>query len=341
MRFSHVIAPRSPLLASPLVDTALLCIVLLLVSLVGLVLDQRLINGDPAWAKPAKFAMSITVYNLTLAWLLSLAHRWRRLGWWMGTVVAAVTVAEMAVIITQVVRGTMSHFNYGTPFDLALYAFMGTMISGLWVATFVIAVLLMRQRLRDRATTWAVRFGVWIALLGMAVGPLMSVPTSAQREALVEGGTDVLGAHTVGSADGGPGLPFVGWSTLGGDLRVGHFVGMHGLQVMILLALVLVLLAPRVPRLRDGGVRLRVVCVFGLAHTGLTLLTVWQALRGQSVIDPDTLTLAALGVLAAGTALGLVWALRVSSRKSEEEEVCGSNSTCTTSTTRAGVSTRP
>lgn len=325
----------------PLVDTALLCVVLLLVSLVGLALDQRLINGDPAWAKPAKFALSITVYNFTLAWLLHLIHRWRRLGWWMGTVVAVVTVAEMAVIITQAGRGAMSHFNYGTPFDLALYAFMGAMISGLWIATFVIAVLLMRQHLRERSTTWAIRFGVWIALLGMAVGPLMSVPTSAQREALVEDGADVLGAHTVGSADGGPGLPFVGWSTAGGDLRVGHFVGMHGLQVMILLALVLVLLASRVPRLRDDGVRLRVVCVAGPAYTGLTLLTVWQALRGHSVVAPDALTLAVLAALAAGTALGLAWALRVSSRQSDEEEACGSSSTYTTSSTRAGASTRP
>lgn len=325
----------------PLADTALLCVVLLLVSLVGLALDQRLINGDPAWAKPAKFALSITVYNLTLAWLLHLTHRWRRLGWWMGAVVAMVTVTEMAVIITQVGRGTMSHFNYGTPFDTALYIFMGTMISGLWIATFVIAVLLTRQNLRERSTAWAIRAGVWIALLGMAVGPLMSVPTSGQREALVEDGADVLGAHTVGLADGGPGLPFVGWSTVGGDLRVGHFVGMHGLQVMILLALMLVLLASRMPRLRNDGIRLRVVCVVGLAYTGLTLLTVWQALRGQSVVAPDALTLAALAALAAGTALGLVWALRVPSRQSDEEEACDSSSTYTTSLTRAGASTRP
>jgi hypothetical protein len=107
---------------------------------------------------------------------------------------------------------------------------------------------------------------------------------------------DIAGAHSVGVADGGPGLPLVGWSTTGGDLRVGHFVGLHALQALPLLAL---LLGTRLDQLT----RIRLLAVAGSAYGILTVLLTWQALRGQPLLRPDALTVTGWAALALATAV--------------------------------------
>ncbi len=93
-------------------------------------------------------------------------------------------------------------------------------------------------------------------------------------------------SHSVGVEDGGPGLPITGWSTEGGDLRIGHFLGVHALQAIPLLALGLVLLARRFPALRPEGPRVALVFVGSAAYAGLIGLVTWQALRGESHRPP-------------------------------------------------------
>ncbi|MFI1190929.1 hypothetical protein [Streptomyces californicus] len=285
---------------------------LAVVSAVGLVVDDRVLVGAPIWAKPFKFSVSFVAYCLTLAWMLTLLTRGQRIGRWAGHVVVLTSLIEMVIITAQVVRGKRSHFNTATAFDSALWNTMGTTIIVLWAATLVIAVLLLRTRITDRAAALAVRGGVLTALAGAALGFLMTLPSESGQapEGLDAAGT--VGAHSVGVPDGGPSMPLTGWSTTGGDLRAPHFVGMHALQLMPLVLIALVLLAPRFAPLRDAGVRLRLVRVAVGGYAAFVVLITWQALRGQPLIHPDGITLAAAGAILAAVAYGARRALRPS-----------------------------
>lgn len=294
----------------PLVVCSAAMVILALVSAVGLVVDDRVLVGAPIWAKPFKFAVSFAAYCLTLAWMLTLSTRGRRVGRWAGNAVVLTSLGEMVLITVQVVRGRRSHFNSATPLDAALWDAMGQTVVVLWGASLVIAVLLLRTRIADRATALAVRGGLLIALAGAALGFLMGQPSESQRASGNLDTADIVGAHSVGVPDGGPAMPLTGWSTTGGDLRAPHFVGMHALQLLPLLLIVLVLLAPRFAPLRDAGVRLRLVRVAVAGYAALVALITWQALRGQPLIHPDGATLAAAGVLLAAVACGTWSALR-------------------------------
>jgi hypothetical protein len=116
------------------------------------------------------------------------------------------------------------------------------------------------------------------------------------------------GAHSVGVDDGSPGLPLLGWSTVGGDLRVGHFVGLHGLQLLPLLAVVLI--SGRIFGRQSHTQHQQFVHLVGVAYTALTALLIWQAWRGQSLIAPDLISLSSLGVILGVSIVGALIILR-------------------------------
>ncbi len=301
-----------PQLHRPLVWFAASMGALALVSAVGLAVDDRILVGAPIWAKPFKFSVSFVAYALSLAWMLSLLPRGRRTGWWAGTVVAGASAVEMVLITLQVVRGTQSHFNQATPFDNTVFQLMGGTVVVLWLGALVIALLLLRARILDRAMAWTVRLSSLIALAGAGVGFLMVSPTPEQ---LATDNPPIVGAHSVGVPDGGPSMPVTGWATTGGDLRVAHFFGMHALQLLPLVLLVLAALAtrsarfPRLARLSDERVRLRLALTASATYAATFALLTWQALRGQALSAPDGATLAGAGAIVllggAATALSL------------------------------------
>jgi hypothetical protein len=163
-------------------------------------------------------------------------------------------------------------------------------------------VALWRQRFDDRPLGWALRLGMTLTIVGALTGGLMTRPTQQQLEAARAGAPmTIVGAHTVGAPDGGPGIPVTAWSSKHGDVRVPHFIGLHALQ-----ALALVAIALRTWR-RPEDLRVKVVLAASASYAALFLLLLWEALQGRSITSTDTITLAAFGAWAALTALALGW----------------------------------
>jgi ABA4-like protein len=272
---------------------------LLVASMALQLVDGRQVLGAPVWLKPAKFGLSVALAAPVLAWIIGQMASRRGLRRAAAVMTATLTL-ELVIITVQAARGVASHFNSTTAVEATLFGVMGAAITVFWVAQAYLALRAFRHTFASPARTWAIRLGLAATLLGGAVGFLMPRPTPAQLASLRAGQpTTEIGAHGVGVPDGGPGLPGTRWSTEGGDLRVPHFIGLHALQVLPLLAVWF-------ERRRRGGAPARPVVAAGVAWIGLVAVTLWQALRGQPVIAPDAATLAAAALVALA-ALAVTW----------------------------------
>ncbi|MER5986679.1 hypothetical protein [Streptomyces sp. NPDC001787] len=276
-------------------------------ALVGLAVDPREITGQPAWAKPARFAFSFGLYGVTLIWLLTFVRGHDRLVRVMSWAAVVSVAIEGAGASWAAAAGTTSHFNFssvttGTRIIVMLVASLTLVLMGV-----VTVGLLLRERVEPPALAWAMRLGLVVTITSMVVAYLMVRPTPAQEIAADRGhGMPIIGAHTVGPPDGGPGMPITNFSTAGGDWRVPHFVGVHSLQVLCLLGLLLTL----GPRTLGPRHRTALVWIAAGACLALTGILTWQAHRGRPLTSPDTATVAMLAVLviaaaAAGAAVFL------------------------------------
>jgi hypothetical protein len=291
--------------SAPLTATGLLMLVALAGAVIGLAIDPRIVTGAPVWLKPAKFAVSIALYTLTLAWIFSLIPEWTRTRRIVGWTTAVALVLEIVLIDVQAARGVTSHFNIATPFDVVVFATMGLAIFVQTLSTIAVAVALWRHRFDDPALGWALRLGLTITIVGAMTGGLMTQPTRQQLDNARAGERMIIaGAHTIGAPDGGPGLPGTGWSTEHGDLRVPHFLGLHAVQALPLLAVVLA-------RRRLGhGMRVRLMMTAAASYIALFGILLSEALRGQSVLAPDALSMSLAGGWVIGTAVALTIAAR-------------------------------
>ena len=264
------------------------------------ILDTRELLGVSVWEKPIKFFISAAIFSFTYSWLssfLTRGGRWVRLT---GLVIAVSLAVEIVIILAMAGLGDTSHFNVSSPTAIAIWSIMATFISIVLFSTIFISVMILFQEQQDFKLKLALTLGSINTAIGMGLAYLMTWPTANQL-ANYQG---IAGAHAVGVSDGGPGLPFLGWSTVAGDLRVGHFFGLHSIQVAAVLlgACLLLPIAFRIPLIAVGN----------LTWLGFVGLVTWQSLRAEPFTSPSALTLTGLAVLF--TVAALSFALLVMTR---------------------------
>lgn len=254
-------------------QSALLMLVLLPASLLLLQTDPRLLNGISVWVKPIKFEVSLALHFATLALLVQLvapADRGRSFLRMAFLASALAGLFEVGYIALQAARGRASHFNDGTTAEFILYQVMGVGAVVLVATAFYLGVRILKAPRAGRGAGLQLGAG-----LGLTLGALATLITAG-----------ILGSGQIPEAMGLPpghwiggtrsdaaGLPLVGWSTDGGDLRVPHFFATHLMQALPVLGWLADRLAPAVAgRIVWSGAAFQLALIVG---------TFIQAVLGQ------------------------------------------------------------
>lgn len=250
-----------PLLAG----AGLLLLLATIPTLAAMGLDPRTLNGISVWIKPLKFQVSLALHLLSAAWMLVLlpAGQHGRLVRWLAIAMAGAAFFEIVYIALQASRGEASHYNLATPATRLMYALMGAGSIVLVTTSGWIGALILRHGATSRPIVFAAGLGL---VLGSTLGGLAGAYMSAQT------------GHWVGGAatDAG-GLPVVGWSRTGGDLRVAHFFGLHLIQALPVAAWI-------GGRVMPARLQTPAIIAVAAAASLATLAVFAQALSGQPIL---------------------------------------------------------
>jgi hypothetical protein len=215
--------------------------------------------GINSMIKPIKFCISTVVYAWTMAYLLYYVHNQKRVFWY-SVLATVVMIFENSVIIGQAFRGRLSHFNQTELIGGILYGLMGIMIVWLTTATLVITIRFIAQKSYsiDPPFVLSIKIGLILFVVFSFFGGYMSV----------------INSHNIGGEMGKDGLPLLNWSSIMGDLRVGHFFGIHSLQFIPLIGYFVS------NRISDPSQAKLIIWVGTMLYVSFVSFTIYQALQG-------------------------------------------------------------
>ncbi len=237
---------------APLATFGLVSLICALICLLLMQVTTSQVLGINAWIKPAKFYLSTTIFVWTMAWIMAYLPQQGVVTIYSWTVIA-ILAFELAYISWSAGVGQLSHFDISEPFKAAMFGLMGTAIGIMTIFTLFIGLMFFQGGFPELPTAylWGIRLGILCFVIFAMEGYVMGANL----------------AHTVGAPDGGAGLKFLNWSVTHGDLRIAHFVGMHGLQILPLAGYYL---------FSDT----RWLLTLAAGYFLLASLTLWLALRG-------------------------------------------------------------
>ncbi|MEM7662554.1 MAG: hypothetical protein AAF292_09920 [Pseudomonadota bacterium] len=241
------------------------------VVLLALAIDPRLHNDVSIWIKPLKFQISMALHLITLAVLVRMfSEKTRRSSWITALAVSSsfAALVEITLIGGQAARGVGSHFNTDAPMDNIIYAIMGVGSLILILPALIIGIRFLASKSTDRMPS--------TMKLAAGSGLLLSFVFTLT----VAGYMSMQGGHWVEApTTDANGLPVVGWTRQGGDLRVAHFFATHIMQVVPIAGWL------AVHRLRWRQPRATLlVGTTAVLMSALALGTFVQALNGQAFI---------------------------------------------------------
>ncbi len=233
----------------------LVCLVFSVLFLILAKTTSTQVFGVNAWYKPFKFAFSTLTFSWAMAWYCYYLPDFNiRLFNWSIIILLGFEIVYIAI---QASKGQLSHFNISTSFYSVMYSLMAVAASLVAIYTAYVGFLFFKHSFADLPNyyVWAIRLGIIIFVIfsfqGFAMGSRLS--------------------HTVGALNDNSNWFIVGWSTTVGDLRVAHFIGMHALQVLPLLAYYL---------LKNSPLTIAVSIMYLL----LAVYTLVQAFQGKPLL---------------------------------------------------------
>ncbi len=200
---------------------------LTLACLAAMAFAGRTINGPSVGVKPASFACSCVAWTWTLAWAWGVLAPSAREGLAARLVLSGTLAAagyEQGWITLRAALGLPSHFGMDARGG-AMYSLMGVGGVVLVAAAALLGLLVLLRGDPAQPRPWRLAVG-----LGLVIGGVLGGISGASISAL---DTPKIGGT---AADARNLAPFF-WSRDGGDLRVAHFLSIHAMQALPVLAL--------------------------------------------------------------------------------------------------------